>query len=159
MVSACLRDVPPAVSDSVYESGLPNCRKCGVAIPKPCSIWPAKRPRQQNDSLFRRESGESLLTYGVNDGITTVRTRKRTETGDIRGRKAASWVRAGKLPGRLARKIGIVRWTARSAHKKSEMKKPDTDGKVNPPLTGNRLLAESTDGLRPRKTVRELYLS
>src|SRR5690606_12165050 len=132
MVSACLRDVPPAVSDSVYESGLPNCRKCGVAIPQPCSIWPAKRPRQQNDSPFRRESGESLLTYGGNDGITTVRTRKRTETGDIRGRKAASWVRAGKLPGRLARKIGIVRWTARSAHKESEMKKPDTDGKVNP---------------------------
>ena len=57
----------------------------------------------QNDSLFKRESGESLLTYGVNDGITTVRTRKRTETGDIRGCKAASWVRAGKV----ARKVAL----------------------------------------------------
>ncbi|ABQ61449.1 predicted protein [Brucella abortus bv. 4 str. 292] len=47
---------------------------------------------------------------------------------------------------------------AGSAHKKSEMMKSDADGKVNPPLTGNRLLAESTDGLQPRKTVRPLYI-
>lgn len=155
MVSACLRGVRPAASDSGFTNqACYYSRKCGVAILQTRSIWPTERPRQQNDSLFKRESGESLLTYGVNDGITTVRTRKRTETGDIRGCKAASWVRAGKV----ARKVALP-VDRPSAHKKSEMKKPDTDGKVNPPLTGNRLLAESTDGLRPRKTVRELYIS
>ncbi|MGB5840020.1 MAG: hypothetical protein WBG98_06630, partial [Brucella anthropi] len=56
-----------------------------------------------NDSLFKPESCESLLTCGVNDGITTVRTRKRTETGDIRCCKAASRIWAGKV----ARKVAL----------------------------------------------------
>ena len=75
---------------------------------------------------------------------------------DAAGRQAGSGPKHGREKARLK---GNVWLTARSAHKKSEMKKPDTDGKVNPPLRGNRLLAESTDGLRPRKTVRELYIS
>lgn len=71
----------------------------------------------------------SRLTCGVMTGIYDSSNGQRTETGDIRCCKGSK----PDLAGKSGPESGVVWLTARSAHKKSVMKKPDTDGKVNPP--------------------------